>query len=297
LKKVLPAFLSTTLLVTGLAVTCLFAATPALGWGTTGHMIVAQIAYEDLRPEVRAEADRLIALLAEDDPVADHFVPASYWMDRLRQSGWRAFDHWHYTNRPINGDGLGDVAGEDRHNVAWAIYQARLVLENDEVGDQQKAWMLRVLIHLVGDIHQPLHCVARFTRDQPRGDRGGNLFLLSGEIENLHFYWDSLAGRFPRVSPDGSWEPSIRSFAGEVRRALSPAELATAARDLDPETWVRESFDLANRAVYSDIEPGSAPSPAYEARAREESVRRLALAGVRLGGVLNQVLKSSASKD
>ena len=284
MKRLLPAVLPAILI--GVLAS---AALPAQAWGPTGHMIVAQIAYQELRPEVRAEADRLIALMAEDSPVADHFVPASYWMDRLRQSGWRAFDHWHYTNRPINGDGLGDVPPEDRHNVAWAIHQARATLASPQAGDRQKAWMLRVLIHTVGDVHQPLHCVARFTRDLPKGDRGGNLFLLAGG-SNLHGYWDGLAGRFSNVSPDGNWRPQVQALSQEVLEEVPPEVLAAKTLELDPEIWVRESFALALSAVYDGVEAGALPTSAYQARAQRQAVLRLALAGVRLGALLNEVL-------
>ncbi|MCB1035299.1 MAG: S1/P1 nuclease, partial [Acidobacteria bacterium] len=150
----------------------------ARAWGPTGHMVVAQIAYDQLQPATRAEVDRLITVLAEEEPKMEHFVPASNWMDELRRLGWRAFDYWHFTNPPYNPEGLASVPPSHRHDVVWAIGQAVATLRNPETPDPQKAWMLRILEHLVGDVHQPLHCVNRYTLERPGGDRGGNLFEL-----------------------------------------------------------------------------------------------------------------------
>ena len=53
--------------------------------------------------------------------------------------------------------------------------------------------MYRALIHFVGDIHQPLHCVSRYTKKHPNGDRGGNDFKLQhGQYRNLHLLWDAI---------------------------------------------------------------------------------------------------------
>ncbi len=61
----------------------------------------------------------------------------------------------------------------------------------------ERSFMLKFLLHVVGDIHQPLHSASRITREQLRGDRGGNSFLIkySGEISNLHSLWDSGMGK------------------------------------------------------------------------------------------------------
>lgn len=60
--------------------------------------------------------------------------------------------------------------------------------------DLSNSFHLRLLIHYVGDIHQPLHASTRYTEKHPKGDEGGNLFKLKskGEVSNLHSLWDSL---------------------------------------------------------------------------------------------------------
>lgn len=287
--------------LTGLGLLAAWLPAPAHGWGMEGHMISAYIAYQALEPEVKAEVDRLIAVLAEEDPKIGHFVPAATWMDEIRGEGWGAFSHWHYTNRPINGDGLGAVPPEDRHNVLWAVQQAVRSLENERAGDLQKAFMLRILIHTVGDVHQPLHCVARFTQALPGGDQGGNLFLLPEEAgENLHAFWDRAGLLFPGFDPAArlrtdpeEWRRVIPELAEELTTAFPPESLS-GAENLDPEAWVRESFTLAVEAVYHGAEENAAPTAEYVARARKVSMRRIVLAGVRLAGLLNRTLGQSS---
>src|ERR1700758_3364100 len=57
--------------------------------------------------------------------------------------------------------------------------------------DRSMVW----LMHMVGDIHQPLHCLTRVSATHPDGDRGGNLVLLNGPAKNLHFFWDDVLAR------------------------------------------------------------------------------------------------------
>ena len=80
-----------------LLVATLFVA-PAHAWFDGGHMVVAQIAHDRLTPETRAEADRLIGVLADFTPVKADFVSASVWLDDVKRLNWRTFDRWHYIN-------------------------------------------------------------------------------------------------------------------------------------------------------------------------------------------------------
>lgn len=264
----------------------------AWAWGPTGHMVVAQIAYQELSPSARTEADRLIAVLGRSDPRLAHFVPASVWMDEVRYSGMRALDLWHYVNLPINAEGLSSVAPAVTPNVVWAIDQAAATLANPQATDFEKAFMLRVLLHTVGDVHQPLHTVGRFTAALPNSDRGGNDFLLEVEgAPNLHALWDGLVGLYPRVDPKGEWSADIARMAQEVSSAVPPPpprrvewhEGAAAA-------WAREGFELAQQVVYEGIEEGGRPSEEYRQRAQGVIAERLLLAGLRLAAILDSNL-------
>lgn len=266
----------------------------ASAWGPTGHMVTAQVAYQELDPATRSEVDRLIALLSPFEPRFDHFVPASTWMDAMRSGGSTAFDHWHYINLPI-AQGLGEkeleaLPGPSPHNAVWAIRRGVEVLSDGDADDLQKAWMLRVLIHLVGDVHQPLHTVSRFGEGFPRGDRGGNLFTLRDpQHSNLHRLWDWTAGLLPFVDPDGRWQAPVERFAAQLRGDF-PAPGVARLRASDPGNWAEEGRHLAETVVYSGIDFEGHPSEAYLERARGVIGQQLLLGGYRLAGLLNAAL-------
>lgn len=268
-------------------------ASPVQAWGTTGHMLTAQVAYNSLSPLARAEADRLIAVLAEADPRTAHFVPASVWMDEVRASGLRAMDTWHYINLPINGDGLAEVPAALDTNVVWAIDQAAATLAHPEATDFERAFMLRILLHVVGDVHQPLHCVGRFTQALPKGDLGGNLFFIQpvaeGAPDQLHWLWDATVGLYPRITVEEDWQPPIAALAEQLM-AQHPRPVLPPWQPGAAQGWAREGFDLARTVVYDGVAEGAPVPRKYVLRAHEVIPQRLALAGYRLAQILEATL-------
>lgn len=293
----------------------LLAPGPAAAWLQTGHMLVAEIAYQQLEPETRHEADRLIRVLAELDPKVDHFVPASVWMDRIKGEGLDAFDRWHYVNLPFTESVSAPVGLPPGPHVVWAIERSLATLSDHPTteNDFSKALMLRVLVHLVGDVHQPLHAATRISPDLPEGDRGGNDFLLAeseqdvllpcpgnpspesearqpvpGRRPNLHAFWDR--GVF--ALPDTRWPtdaPCIAALAREISKRFPTTSVPHWTRD-DPAEWARESHRLAIEVAYEGLAPGKAPSPAYVRDAQPVVLRRIAIAGYRLAAALETVL-------
>jgi len=165
----------------------------------------------------------------------------------------------------------------------------RATLTDVNAADTTKAVALAWLLHLVGDIHQPLHCSSRVTPDHalPHGDEGGNTFRLD-DNRNLHGYWDRILGE---AIPSDPGEDSI-AYADRVAHRIErthPLAALTAATDvLD---WAREGLRLAQTVVYAGVTRGDAPSAAYEAEALKVAELRLALAGYRLATLLNEALE------
>jgi len=190
---------------------------------------------------------------------------------------------------PFSPDGAKLPDAVDPQNVQWAIGQCLQTLQSPRAPDVEKARMLRFLIHFVGDVHQPLHCVSRFTAEHPTGDQGGNLFPLAGATRNLHAYWDSGAGLFTDVhrplSSDG--QAAITKLAAECV-AANPQESAQGIADLTIADWVKEGVALAKDKVYN-TEPGKEPGADYANMTRDLSRQRVALAGYRLAALLNRV--------
>jgi len=150
--------------------------------------------------------------------------------------------------------------------------------------------------HLIGDLHQPLHTSARVTDREPKGDQGGNLFLLTpvgtprNQQENLHSYWDSIVNiNRPNTANESDAEYMIptaqkimRSYPYErVRGRLAPGKYAE---------WVAESLRVAQTDVFSaDLIRFQKPSTKYKRRAFELSRERMAIAGYRMGDLFNEV--------
>lgn len=272
----------------------LVAAPSAFAWFDMGHMVVAEVAYRRLDPDVRKKANALLAVL--NDPRTADFRTAACWADDFKS---RENAHWHYTNYFFREDGKPSTNKPRDENVVWAIEKFTKVLSDGTASSASKNEALRFLIHFVGDVHQPLHATARECEDHPNGDRGGNDFKIApgsvfkNSITNLHFVWDSGAGAFEdQVRPlNDQGQRMLARYADQAEAALPFADAKAMIAKATPNDWALESFELAKTAVYADIKEGQTPSEAYIKRAREVSLRRVALAGYRLADLLNRALK------
>jgi hypothetical protein len=150
------------------------------------------------------------------------------------------------------------------------------------------------VLHLVADLHQPLHCC---TRD----DRGGNAVQVAGlpRAMNLHelwdnvYAWDEVDGRVVALDSRGS---SHQAFAETLARSLETAPPSAAEAAIDPRAWVEASWRLACEVSYAglrDLPPEAGHQrveleAGYLHRAHETSLAQLNLAGARLAAVLRQ---------
>jgi hypothetical protein len=211
------------LLLLQLVVQLLLLARPATAWWDTGHMLTAAIARQRLSPAAAAAGERLIAASAAvqaSSPVpSTSMVSASHWPDDLKRRDWPAsqkvmrspaglfvafdapqFNSMHYVDFPFE-DGGPCAAGviDARVNILTALTTHRATISNGAADEWTRGVALRYLLHLVGDLHQPLHTAARCTASRPGGDDGGNAFWLgasirAGNVTNLHSMWDSMGG-------------------------------------------------------------------------------------------------------
>jgi acetolactate decarboxylase len=155
---------------------------------------------------------------------------------------------------------------------------------------EEKAIDLCWVLHLAGDIHQPLHAVARFSKALPEGDRGGNQVTVPnprGNFTNLHAYWDDLLG-------SESDPAAIERLATELMAELPPMQFVEPLRKTGIDDWAEESAALALAAVYAGLDPNVtsvAELPAgYDERSRRVARLRIALAGYRLADQLQMIV-------
>ena len=195
-------------LITILAVIVLLTPLPAFPWGQTGHMIVAQIALNQLTTKEKTEVQRLIQIqilpltvhvLHDCDVDAfsrtSNFVTAACWADDVKNNSNR---ECHFFDIPFSPDWIIPELKTPNCDILEAIDRFTKQLKDNHSSGVDKVKALRFLIHYYGDIHQSLHCATRCTNDYPENDRGGNDFHVVGH-NNLHSYWDGRIDPVPKV--------------------------------------------------------------------------------------------------
>jgi S1/P1 Nuclease len=212
----------------------------AYSWWETGHEVVARIAAAHLTPAAHTCVARILNVPDNREAVADALAVASLWADQTKSQTHTS--SWHYIDLALQDD-KSDIPGRCPHeNCA----PARVGFFAGQLGSAvpDRRWSeldaLRYLVHLVGDIHQPLHAVSN-------ADLGGlceRLIPPVGQAKNLHALWDG--GIIERM------DHSARSLAAELTGDLeewSRVRRDEAARG-DQNDWVWESHLLAERHVY-----------------------------------------------
>jgi len=189
--------------------------------------------------------------------------------------------YWHFIDTPFSLDG-STLPAIPTPNAQDRIALFRSVLASASP-DPLKSYDLTWLLHLVGDVHQPLHAATRVSKADPEGDAGGNLVKLDCAKCELHFFWDDLLGT----------ESDLSSVVN-VAKQLPKPNRALAAKS-DEKVWITESFHAAQRTVYAaPVGPGDGPfalTAQYKKNAANLAKKRVALAGARLANLLNNELK------
>jgi S1/P1 Nuclease len=300
-------------------VTVVISIAPVRAWGCAGHHIVALIAKLHLSVRALEATGALLEAQPIDpklpryckDEAADPFVSAATWADDMKKV--EGTGTWHYIDIPrslTHGDlspfcePVGPLQDGTRSGCILSAIRDQLgVLINGSQPDRARA--LRYIIHLVADLHQPLHVI-------DNNDRGGNCvplhFGANSETTNLHALWDSgilesfLAQR--RLAPD--------IFARQLDSRYGGSFQEWGTRNLDPDQWVWEVHEVGERITYGQLRPRipvetstdsvdctaeSAKVRAlnivigknYERAAMESIEPLLTRAGYRLAGLLNQI--------
>ncbi len=265
-------------------------------WNALGHMVVANIAYEHLRPDVRLKVDKIVSDLSKEYPYITQFNQIGPWPDSLRAQRIEIFTHWHYIDLPLSADGTPIKTLQDTDNVVWAINHIKPIVKNNKANPYERARFLAFLVHLVGDIHQPLHTVGRISSNHPDGDKGGNLYIIRfprGSVNSmpLHKLWDSGFGVFS----DDTSKASVDLLTNKISAEYPEQYFALKSSDFISENWAKEGMDLALSFVYTTPE-NETPSDNYIERGQQISEQRIALAGYRLANLLNQLLSSSSDE-
>ncbi len=269
------------------ALALLFLAIKSFAWTSTGHRIVAYMAYQQLSLEARSQVDQLSEILDPHYGPLQRFMYISVLPDKWRSDTFRAFIAWHYINQPYSLDGT-PVKPASAPNLQTGLLQTKNWLTDPNVGLQQKALSLSLLIHLVADAHQPLHCINYFSGFFPKGDAGGNRFPIKDfQNKNLHFLWDQGVGSFQTAQQKRLSNKQIKVKAREIL-LLQKAQQKKLDVDCDISRWLQECYYAAIKSSYN-IEPNSQPTVSYIGHGQKVVDQQLFWAAKRLAAVLNTI--------
>jgi hypothetical protein len=306
----------------GLATIVAGLGTPALAWNRPGHMVSGAIACQELRRTNPQALGRVVALLKRHpdyerlwrarvkdaqaqgiDEAEALLMQAARWPDDAR-ARLRGREGWHYINLPYAPNG-GPAPEPPAVNILSA-YQTNLGLVRGSglppgrQGRIARAEALCWVLHLVGDVHQPLHTVSLFLAPQfggRTGDRGGTRFYIRARADratiSLHTLWDDMVL--------GSERPrSVSQKATLLRSTYGRGALPELADETDFRNWAqREGLSLAHATAYQQGTLQSGPNkrsgvvlpPGYLEEAKPVAEKRLALAGYRLADLLARLFR------
>jgi hypothetical protein len=286
-------------------------------------MQIADVAYQHLEASIKDKVDALLKLNkdypkwtagAPDEQTAKlyAFVHAATWADdiKTREYGYVRDDvssatagqnigyadhnqhaYWHFKDLAFSPDATSLPPPDPVDAVTQLTLMIAALPQSSGASDDVRSYDLVWILHLVGDVHQPLHAVARYTKQIPDGDAGGNAEMVipaTGETITLHAYWDRMFGGY--TSPYGA------VFDARDRDGLASVKVNKAAAQIsDPQAWIEESAELARRYAY--VPPVSTGMNAvfltreYETNARNIARSQAALGAARLANLLNGALK------
>jgi WD40 repeat protein len=287
------------------------AARPAHAWDHLGHRLVARVAWQNLTPTARARAISILQGAPADAGLLRSFPSgpltaaqqlrlfqaAANWPDSIRSSthpghkyavAERHFIDLFWEQDSDFGPPMTSTHPEDGTLLADLPGLRSAVTGPDAA---QAAISLAWIIHLVGDVHQPLHGSSRITPVDPNGDRGGNDFHLTSASDNLHHLWDAAVTTAVHPRSGESQNKFEARIARQIAAAHPRSEFTAQLADTDPRHWATESQQLAQTAVYRPpLVRGHAAPASYSRTAYRTAQGRIALAGYRLADVLNQLL-------
>ena len=254
-----------------LVLLALLSARPVSAWGWIGHRVVARMAEERLNARTRAA---VAGILGPGAKLAD----VSTWADE--QQELTKTGPWHSVNIPLE---------ETRYNprycpppgcIVGKIVEFGGVLRNPAAGKSEKQRALKFLIHLIADLHQPMHV-------GDNGTRGGNLLQVRfyGEGSNLHKVWDyQIMERHTKNLGVWLWDLTFEA---------NPKRVAEWSKGT-PEEWATESLNLAKSAYrlpgsQAWILPGTNLGTRYSGASLPGIRKQLAKAAIRIAWVLNGI--------
>lgn len=299
-------------------------AAPVVGFWESGHMIVAEVARQTLQTSgegraALAKAESFARYMhAQGFPKNPDFVQLACWPDDIKPYSY-AMNPFHFWNKPVpepadfkwatmdcplsKQSSVDLITGFGR--TITTASDPKSTLGAGGVNNYWASWGLALFVHVMGDMHQPLHNTELYDVQFPKGDLGGNLIKVSWnnskDITELHAFFDSVCGLYtgtlprPLSASDAAW---MQSEAASLIKQypLSEAEASL----LDPFLIANESWELGVKVAYhmvngSLIQNHAVLDDAYTQRCIPVMQRQIVRGGVRIARKLITIMQNASA--
>jgi len=264
----------------------LILATSSIAWGPTGHKTVAYIAEDHLTAKTKQKVYGILGLHDGED-----LATVSTWADDVRtKPKYKKTAAWHYINYDVRTENKPEdyiKYSKNGNDIITQVQKEIEELKTTSDSDKQKE-NLKFLIHFIGDITCPVHCV----NDR---DNGGNLKMVKlykpagtgrGNKMKLHAVWDRM------IEFENEEDP--RELASSLEKGITKTDISNWERGTSMD-WAFESSTIAKDKIYKDF-PNPGPtagtirlSKDYYSEMRPISDEQIEKAGIRLAATLNQI--------
>lgn len=239
-------------------------------WGKTGHRVVGAIAEKHLNENTKFRIQQLL----------DHQSLAliSTFADEIKyDSTYDKFKTWHYLNMKLD-ETYATSEKNPEGDIVIGIEYCKEVISDSSSAKEDKIFYLKLLVHLMGDLHQPMHIGLK-------EDRGGNDFEVKWNYSNsnLHKVWDSQIIDSYGMSYSELVDNSKHLTFSEVNEIQNGDVL----------DWIAETHNLT-KEIYSELKPGDNLRSSYSFKYLDIARFQMQKAGIRLAKVLNELFQRKA---
>lgn len=241
---------------------------PTFAWGPKGHDVVAYVAECHLSKRAAAQLDELLGGYSP--------VYWANWLDNASNTPqYRYTKTWHYMNID-EGKDIETMEREPKGDLLTALEGIIAGLKSHKLSRENESLYVKMLIHLIGDLHCPMHA-GRKT------DLGGNRIKVRyfGKESKLHSVWDSSIVESAHRWSYSEWQQQCDRLSKEETERVCQGSITD---------WFRETVEIC-RDVYASSPEGSNLSYDYVAKYSPVVEQQLVRGGHRLAAILNEIYK------
>ena len=273
-------------------------------WSDPSHVIIYMIARKEIGEAQTALVDRIIKEMPQDEVNYPNPYEVAMWADDIKASSVDFMSGYHFYDQLFcDGIDIKKVTAlvDEIYNIVNGVIISHTTIKYRPPYPYhfnarfEKSFALRLLIHVVGDLHQPLHTATRCTPAKPECDDNGKKFAINGDglyTNNLHDLWDKAMGKIQAEQRPLN-ESAIARYQAIADQIIKEFPRSSLQADLEiKDQWkiAKNHLDIAINYAYKEIKENEKPSEGYKNSRFEICKRQIALAGYRLADMLKDIV-------